>query len=179
MQDFAEHDAVVVDTPGHSSRLATLACSVATTLITPINDSFVDVDALADIDVDRREVKAPSPFAQLIQKQRDHLGSESSGALEWIVARNRVGQLDNRNSQEMTALLSVLSRRLGFRVQPGFSERLVFRALFYRGLTLFDLNETELPRSNRSSLLRARQEVEDLLDVVVTAADRSTRAQRM
>jgi chromosome partitioning protein len=159
--------------------LATLACSVATTLITPINDSFVDVDALADIDVDRREVKAPSPFAQLIQKQRDHQGSGSSEPLDWIVARNRVGQLDNRNSQEMTALLSVLSRRLGFRVQPGFSERLVFRALFYRGLTLFDLNEAELPRSNRSSLQRARQEVGDLLDSVVKAAGRSTTAQRM
>jgi hypothetical protein len=32
-------------------------------LVTPINDGFVDVDALADIGVARREVRAPSPLA--------------------------------------------------------------------------------------------------------------------
>ena len=44
-------------------------------------------------------------------------------------------------AREMADLLERLSKRLNFRLQPGFSERMVYRELFYRGLTLMDLPE--------------------------------------
>ena len=37
--------------------------------------------------------------------------------------------------------LETLSKRIGFRVAPGFSERVIFRELFPRGLTLLDLRD--------------------------------------
>jgi len=96
---------------------------------------------------------------------------------DWIVVRNRIRALDNRNTREMAGLLEILSRRLGFRLQPGFSERVVYRELFFRGLTLLDLSEAELPRGSRASFRHARQEVADLVDAVATAAGRSTTGQ--
>ncbi|MEQ8354616.1 MAG: division plane positioning ATPase MipZ [Kiloniellaceae bacterium] len=174
---LADYDVVVVDTPGYASRLAQLAYSVANVLVTPINDSFVDVDALADIDIDRREVRAPSPFSRLVSEERDRRRLACQDEMDWIVLRNRIGHLDTRNTRDMAALLSVLSQRLGFRIQPGFSERVVFRGLYFRGLTLFDLAAEEIPHGGHASLERARREVRELLDAVSTAADRSTRVQ--
>ncbi len=174
LAELADHDVVVVDTPGYASRLAPLAYSVADVLVTPINDSFIDVDALADIDVERREVRAPSPFSQLIWQERERRERAGETAVDWIVARNRIGHLDTRNAREMAKLLSVLSDRIGFRLQPGFSERVVFRGLFFRGLTLFDLAPAEVPQGSLASLEHARQEVGELLDAVTP--DRSAGA---
>lgn len=170
LAQLADHDVVVIDTPGYASRLAPLAYGVADVLVTPINDSFIDIDALADIDVDRREVRAPSPFARLVWQERERRERSGDAAVDWIVARNRVGHLDSRNAREMAKLLDVLSRRLGFRLQPGFSERVVFRGLFFRGITLFDLAPEDVPHGSQASLAHARREVGELLDAVMAEA---------
>ncbi|MBN2357987.1 MAG: AAA family ATPase [Deltaproteobacteria bacterium] len=177
LSELADHDVVVVDAPGHASRLAAVAYEAADVLVTPLNDSFVDVDALAQIDLQQRQVQAPSPFCRQVWEERARRERSGAPAIDWIVARNRTGQLDSRNAREMTRLLALLSRRLGFRLQPGFSERVVFRGLFYRGLTLFDLTEADLPHGGLASFEHARQEVAALLDAVATAAGRSTTGQ--
>ena len=170
LTELAGHDVVVIDTPGYASGLAPLAYAAADVLVTPINDSFIDVDALADIDIARREVRAPSAFCRLVWEERDRRKMAGAASVNWIVARNRTGHLDTRNSREMAELLSVLSRRLGFRLQPGLSERVVFRGLFYRGLTLFDLADAEVPQGGRASLRHARREVGELLDATMKVA---------
>ena len=177
MAELEGQDAVVVDTPGYSSHLARLAHARANVVITPINDSFIDIDALADIDRERRIVRAPSSYCRMVWEERERRRNEGGSGLDWIVTRNRVGHLDSRNTREMAALLEVLSRRIGFRLQPGFSERVVFRELFFRGLTLFDLAEDSVAHNARNSLRRAKLEVEGFLSAVASPADRSTRAQ--
>jgi chromosome partitioning protein len=72
----------------------------------------------------------------------------------------------------MDKLLRLLSRRMGFRLQPGLSERVVFREMFYDGLTLLDppvavrgqdVNPGARARARAlAGLGRARREVEDL-----------------
>lgn len=176
--DLGSCDIIVVDTPGHRSHLARLAHACASMVITPINDSFIDIDALADIDRERREVRAPSTYCQMVWQERERRRVSGNQNLDWIVTRNRVGQLDSRNTREMTSLLEALSHRIGFRIEPGFSERVVFRELYYRGLTLFDLAETQVAPRGRASLRRARSEVEGFLQAVTALEDRSTRAQR-
>jgi len=177
LAEFADHDAVVIDTPGFATASAQQAHAVAQVLVTPINDSFVDVDALADIDVARREVLAPSPYSRFIGEVRGRQATAGSAETDWLVVRNRIGQLDSRNARDMAGLLEVLSARLGFRLQPGFSERVVYRELFFRGLTLLDLTAEQVPAGSRASLVRARQEVEELVEAVSTAAGRSTTGQ--
>jgi chromosome partitioning protein len=172
LSELAHHDALVIDTPGHASRLAQFAHAAADVLVTPINDSFIDVDALADIDLPRREVRAPSPYCRSVWRERDRRKLAGEAEVDWLVARNRIGHLDSRSTREMARLLSVLSERLGFRLQPGFSERVIFRELFFRGLTLFDLVDEEVPHGSHASLARARQEVGELLAAVGTSAGR-------
>ena len=45
---------------------------------------------------------------------------------------------------------------------PGFSERVIFRELFPRGLTLLDLKDTGVDQLNLSNIA-ARQELRDLV----------------
>jgi chromosome partitioning protein len=154
---------IVIDTPGSDSHLCRLAHACADALITPLNDSFVDIDVLARIDRDRREVIEPSPYTRMIDEQNRRRVAQGRAPLDWIVMRNRVAQLDSRNTREMAGLLERLSKRLGFRIEPGLSERVVFRELFYHGLTLLDLPEDPKDARAESSRRRARGEIDDLL----------------
>ncbi len=154
---------IVIDTPGSDSHLCRLAHACADALITPLNDSFVDIDVLALVDRDRREVIEASPYTRMIAEQNRRRLAQGRAPLDWIVIRNRVAQLDSRNTREMAGLLEQLSARLGFRIEPGLSERVVFRELFYHGLTLLDLPEDRLDPRAEASRRRARGEVNGLL----------------
>ena len=55
-----------------------------------------------------------------------------------------------------------LSQRIGFRIVPGFSERVIFRELFLTGLTLLDLRK-DGPIPLTMSHVAARQEVRDMV----------------
>lgn len=138
---FAQADAaefVVVDSPGRDSALARAAMVRADTLITPINDSFVDLDLIGTVDGDTFAVEKPSFYAELVWQARTRRAREQGRSLDWVVLRNRLSALDARNKQRVGAALDVLSRRVGFRVLPGLSERVIYREFFPRGLTLLD-----------------------------------------
>ncbi len=138
-------DFIVMDTPGSDAHLSRLAHESADTLITPINDSFLDIDVLARIDRKRREVLAPSSYSQMVWEQNNRRVLAGQPAIDWIVMRNRLSHIEARNKREIAGLLSQLGRRIGFRLAPGFGERVVFRELFLKGLTLLDLPEEPVP----------------------------------
>ena len=64
------HDFIVIDTPGHDSYLMRLAHSMADTLITPLNDSFVDFDVLGTVDPATFAVTGTSHFAEMVREAR-------------------------------------------------------------------------------------------------------------
>jgi chromosome partitioning protein len=66
------------------------------------------------------------------------------------------------NKQKMEAAITKLSKRIGFRTAPGFNERVVFRELFPRGLTLLDLSDIGVKGLNISNIA-ARQELRELI----------------
>jgi len=154
---------VVIDTPGSASRLSQVAHAHADVLITPLNDSFLDMDVLARIDRERREVRAPSPYSEMVRAQSEQRAAAGRPPIDWVVMRNRLAHIDARNSREMGMLLGQLAERLRFRLIPGFSERVVFRELFYRGLTLFDLPDAGPTYRGSASHLHARQEIHELV----------------
>ena len=161
---------VVVDTPGSSSPLSRLAHAHADVLITPLNDSFLDVDVLARIDRERREVQGPSPYSEMVRAQSEQRVAAGHPPIDWVVMRNRLAHIDARNSREMGGLLEQLATRLHFRLVPGFGERVVFRELFYRGLTLFDLPDDDAAGRGSASHRHAREEVHDLVGALGIAA---------
>ena len=66
------------------------------------------------------------------------------------------------NKKKVGDALDQLSKRIGFRVAPGFSDRVIFRELFPRGLTLLDLREVGVDKLNISNVA-ARQELRELM----------------
>jgi chromosome partitioning protein len=159
---YYANDFVVIDTPGSDTYLARLAHSFADTVITPINDSFVDLDVLANVDGQTMKVIKPSIYSEMVWEQKLTRAKRDGGSVEWIVMRNRLSNIDARNKRHMTTVLSELSRRIGFRVAPGFSERVIFREMFLQGLTVLDVLENATGSLSLSHVA-ARQEVRDLL----------------
>jgi chromosome partitioning protein len=158
------HDFIVIDTPGHDSYLMRLAHAMADTLITPLNDSFVDFDVLGTVDPVTFAVSGSSHFADTVRDARRQRRAVDHGTIDWIVVRNRVSLLGSRNKRLVWEGLQELSLRLGFRAVDGFAERVIFREFYPRGLTALDnLDEDTLGTRPSLSHVTARQEVESLL----------------
>lgn len=155
-------DFIVIDCPGSHTRLSQVAHSLADTLVTPLNDSFVDFDLLARIDPETGKVKGPSIYAEMVWNARQVRAQAGLKPIDWIVMRNRLGAQQMHNKKKVGAALEELSRRIGFRVAPGFTERVIFRELFPRGLTLLDLRDTGVDQLNLSNIA-ARQELRELI----------------
>ena len=163
---IVNHDVVVIDTPGSANRLSKLAHSYADTLITPINDSFVDLDVLAHVDGRRMAVMGPGHYAEMVWEQKKVKAARDGGSIDWLVMRNRLSSLDAHNKRKMDAVLNDLSQRIGVRIVAGFGERVIFRELFLAGLTIMDLKDVVGPRALGPSHLAARQEINDLMDAI-------------
>jgi chromosome partitioning protein len=159
------HDFVVVDTPGSSTFLSRLAHSYADTIITPINDSFIDFDVLARIDNNTGEILRPSIYSEMVWNQRMVRAQREGNAkaTDWIVMCNRLSHLDAKNKRSVIIALEKLSARVGFRVVPGFTERVIYRELFMNGLTLLDIMDQDLGIKVTLSHVAARVELRDLL----------------
>ena len=166
LDGFKDCDFVVIDTPGSDTTLSRIAHAHADTLVTPLNDSFLDLDLLARLDREGQRILGPSVYAEAVWEQRKRRALADGGSIDWIVMRNRLSSLDARNKRDIGRLLTQLSRRIGFRLAPGFSERVVFRELFPRGLTLLDLNLSQGGPSLNMSHVAARQEVRALLEAI-------------
>jgi chromosome partitioning protein len=132
-------DFLIVDTPGRDDDYVRDAIGTADTLVTPINDSFVDLDLIGQVDPDNYKIKRPSFYAELVWDARKVRAKSDGGAVDWVVLRNRLQHLEARNMRRVAAALTELSKRVGFRVIPGLSERVIYRELFPKGLTLLDL----------------------------------------
>ncbi len=154
------HDFVVIDTPATDSFLMRLAHSMADTLITPLNDSFIDFDVLASIDPENFEVIGTSHYSEMVRDARRQRRLVEEIDTDWIVIRNRLGQLETRNGRNIAEGLEALSRRMSFRLADGFAERVVYREMFPRGLTVLDsLDERTLGMSPTPSHSVAHDEV--------------------
>jgi chromosome partitioning protein len=157
-----DSDFILIDCPGSHTRLSQVAHSLADTLITPLNDSFVDFDLLARIDEKAEKIMGPSVYSEMVWNARQLRAQAGLKPIDWVVVRNRVGTQRMVNKEKMERAIDMLSRRIGFRNAPGFSERVIFRELFPRGLTLLDLKDVGVKQLNISNVA-ARQELRDMI----------------
>ena len=132
-------DIIVIDTPGRDDPDSRKAMLRANTLVTPINDSFVDLDLIGQVDPETFKVRRPSFYAELVWEARKARGRADGGTVDWVVLRNRLQHLEARNMRRVAEAMHDLAKRVGFRVIPGLSERVIYRELFPKGLTLLDL----------------------------------------
>jgi chromosome partitioning protein len=158
---------VVIDTPGHDDYLSRVAHSLADTLITPLNDSFVDLDVLGTVHPETFRVTGTSHYAQMVEEARGRRRLQYQGVTDWIVLRNRLSVLGSRNKRLVGEGLGELSHRLNFRCVDGLAERVIFREFYPRGLTAVDdINEITLGTRPTMSHVSARLEMLNLLTTI-------------
>lgn len=157
---------VVIDCPGADTYLSRLGHAHADTLITPINDSFVDFAMLAKVDPDNHEVVHPSIYSEMVWQARKARFARDRGRIDWIVMRNRLGAIAQRNKRDVGATVELLAKRIGFRTVKGFGERVIFRELYLQGLTLMDVREAGLGIALGMSHVAARAEVRALIGAI-------------
>lgn len=162
-------DILVFDTPGRDSEEGRRALALADTLVTPINDSFVDFDLIGRVNPETFRVERPSFYAETVWKARQARARADGTTVDWVVLRNRLSTLEARNRRRVGNALLELAPRVGFRVVPGLAERVIYRELFPSGLTLLDLPHLGEPSMSH---VAARAELRELLAALFPAETR-------
>ena len=168
LKGFTRADFIVIDTPGSDTQLSRLAHARADVLVTPLNDSFLDLDVLARIDPKTRTFLGPSVYSDMLAEIGETRAKAGARPIDWIVMRNRLGHAEARNKREMTETMTMLSERLGFRMARGFGERTVFRELFLSGLTMFDLGAAAGGPPLSMSHIAGRHEARGLIETILS-----------
>lgn len=154
---------IVIDTAGVDSPLSRYAHSLADVLVTPMNDSAVDLDLLVNIKDTPNAGQLPlSHYSALVWEQRIRKASHGGPPLQWMVVRNRMHMLSSRNQVQLENILSSLARRIGFHLADSVGERVIFRELFSYGLTILDKNQRS--PSHESACL----EIKGLTDMILS-----------
>ena len=168
-----KHDFIVIDTPGGVQHLSLVAHGLADTLITPINDSLLDLDVL--VAIERSNVKPqPSVYAKTVLRALQARRKVSGLATDWIVVRNRREPIPSNNQRRVSQVLDVIQQTLGFRIARGLLERSLYREFFTAGLTVLDpLEKLKSATERGSPNLLARLEVETLIREVGLIEDHS------
>lgn len=158
-----KHDFIVIDTPSGVQHLSLIAHGMADTLITPVNDSFFDLDVLVAMESSDLEPQL-SVYANMVWRALEARSKINGRATDWIIVRNRLEPVESNNQRQITIVLDVLQRKLGFRIARGLLERPAYREFFAAGLTVFDFADgsESLAESGRTNSL-ARVEVENLI----------------
>ena len=162
---LSDCDVIVVDTPGSDLYLSRLAHSFADTLLTPLNDSLIDLDVLVRVEGDDKNTLKPSIYAEMVWEQKKQKAQRANASIDWIVLRNRLSSLYSNNKQEMHRILTALSKRIGYRLAEGFGERVIFREMFLSGKTLWDIAQHDKEQLTLSHVA-AKQEIQTLLKFI-------------
>lgn len=159
-------DIILIDSPGSDTSLSRLGHRLANILVTPINDSFIDLDLIAKIDGESLQIQTPSIYSDMVWEYRkDRALSGNRQPIKWFIVRNRLSHINAKNKKNVAELLQQLERRFAFTFLNGFTERVIYRELFLKGLTLMDINK--IPGMKMSmSHLSARQEVRALISAI-------------
>ena len=165
-----DHDVVLIDVAGHDSSIARHAIMLANTLVTPINDSFMDIEVLGHFDPTNLEFRTLANFSRLVENSRTGPARVRKGALDWIVVQNRLRSLRTNNESKFSEAIRKLSEVAEFRLAPGLQERVIYRELVPFGLTLMDLDTIPQMDRPRSAAIAEMQAMLDSLNLPVTVS---------
>lgn len=135
-------DFIIIDTPSNPSELSALAHASADTLLTPVNDSLLDLDALANLTPNFGTISSLSPYAEVVRNAHKARLVNDKVEIDWVVVRNRLNGTDSANHATVGAALEKIAGQLGFREASGVAEHTIHREYFNMGLTAFDSLES-------------------------------------
>ena len=158
------YEFVIIDTPASDSYLMRLAHSLADTLVSPVNDSYIDVDVFSRVHHDRTQRGQIAHYADLVLEARRKRRLVDNGIIDWVLVRNRMASLQSNNARQIAISLGRMAQDLQFRPAEGLHDRVIFRELFPIGLTALDPIEEAMRTGTLSaSQMSARREIEGLV----------------
>ncbi len=164
-------DIIIIDTPGTYNHLSNTGHKNADILITPVNDSLLDLDVIAKIDVEKN-ILEKSHYTKNVEKlnsriNNPEIGQEIKQNFKWIVLRNRVAHIEANNKKEVDKMLKYFSEEIGFKYLSGIGERVIYRELFLKGLTISDIvNEPLLQNKLTISHIAAKNELTTVMNTI-------------
>ena len=114
---LADNELVVVDCPSGDNPLIRHVLSRADMLISPVNESFVDLDVLGEVRGSPPKVTRVGRFAKVIRDEIDRRDRDDLAPLDWIVVRNRRNPSASRNTAAVSTVLRELQK--GPSLPPG------------------------------------------------------------
>lgn len=159
-----EGDFIIIDAPGADSYMSRIAHSYADTIITPINDSFIDLNVLARVDDESLKVERHGIYSEMVWEAKVNRAKRSNTEIDWVILRNRLTNIDARNKRRMAVALHNFSKRVGCRLAKGFGERVIYRELFLKGLSLLDIMAEGSEFNVKMSHITARQELREMME---------------
>lgn len=163
-------DFILIDLAGQDTPIARRAIALADTVVTPVNCSPTDLDALGRINPVTRRFTQAGPFAEIVAALRTERMARGEAGFDWIVAKNRVRNCEHRLIATVDANLATISRHLGFRTIDGLTERVAYRELLAFGLTQLDLRLIPDLGAARSANLRELRRMVDGLHLPTPVA---------
>jgi chromosome partitioning protein len=162
-----DHEFVIIDTPSALTNSNLFAHALADTIISPINDSFLDLEAIVPPPQITGEI-ARSPYSEVVHRAREARGLVTSRTIAWWLVPNRIfSAIDTRNERTIRMALEEARYRLNFQIARGIPERVVYRQLFAKRLTAFDpLEASLLGLQPTVSHVLARQDHRQLINLV-------------
>lgn len=161
-----EFDAVIIDTPGTKNYLFDEAHKHSDTLITPISDSLLDLNVIADIDYQTGKIGKPGHYAEHIWDVKKHLAAKGKPYLNWIVAGNRISPFNSKNKQQVFEHLAKLSKLYGFSLFWGIKDRVIYKEMFLEGLTVLDMRDEKLKKKMSISHVAAKREIRQMAELL-------------
>lgn len=158
------NDVIVIDAPGNDTFLSRFAHSYADTIITPINDSFVDLNLLAKVEDATFRMDRHGLYSEVVWQAKMQKAYKFGGEVDWVIIRNRLAHVDAHNKRNMLVALEGFSKRSGARLAEGLSERVIYKELFLKGLTLLDVLNENADVGVTLSHVSARQELRRFMD---------------
>jgi len=158
------YEFVIIDTPASDSYLMRLAHSLADTLVSPVNDSYIDVDVFSRVHHDKSRRGEIAHYADLVLEARRKRHLVDQGIIDWVLVRNRVASIQSNNAKQIAISLTRMGVELQFRPMEGLHDRVIFRELFPIGLTALDpIEEASRNGTLSQSQMSARKEIEALI----------------
>lgn len=134
----SDSDIIFMDTPGSKSNFTSYAIFLANMVITPLNDSMVDIDILITLDRDSKLVRGS--YSETVFNQRKfRLSVDRNSLFQWILVTNRMGMVHTQSSLERTQILQKISKKIGAEYFGSVRDHHVLREAFKEGCTIFDL----------------------------------------
>jgi chromosome partitioning protein len=135
--------------------------------VSPVNESFIDVDVFSRVHHDRSRRGHVAHYADLVLEARRKRRLVDNGIIDWVLVRNRSLSIQSNNARQVGMSLQRMSADLQFRVAEGLHDRVIFRELFPIGLTALDPIETAVQNQTlTSSQLSGRREIETLVQTL-------------